>query len=937
MLLATTSNSVRTIARGLARGVSRGCVFMTELPLNPAIAVNSRGHLYWDPSGGEEAWPEAPAAERAQKAFSPGSAQGLLHLVSRELDTPLPAHVSFWRELGRRYLSLFCQGAAPGTTEMPAALPAPEDEIRSWLERLPPMKGGEYLTPEALTTAWNSLDAYVRAEAAVHTGGPAEFIKSLNPAWHSVGRVVFHLAENRKNENYPFAFLATYAAGMSGHGRLKYQPLAEALKEYAGEDNKAALLRLLSPVRSASEKSALARELLETGALFKPLAWTPPQAYRFLKEAPILAEGGVVVRLPDWWRAGQAPRARVNVKLGNAAGTALGLNTLLDFTVEKSLDGEPLTDAEWEALMRSSGGLALIRGRWVEADAEKLGAALEHWENMKRSAEEGFTLAEAMRMLSGANIDGATEDGAGNAAVREWSGLKPGAWLETTLAKLREPGKAGEPPETPGLLAELRPYQKTGVGWLRFMTELGLGACLADDMGLGKTVQVLALLLARKARRRAGKPARPSLLVAPASLLANWRAEILRFAPGLKYRILHPSELSPEDWKSAQKDFGRAAAGCDLVLTTYGLAARLESLRKTRWDVVALDEAQAIKNPAARQTRAVKELNCAQRLVLTGTPVENRLGDLWSIFDFLNPGLLGSAGKFGEFLKAGAGGGGAPGALRALVKPYILRRMKTDKSVIADLPEKTEVKAYCGLAPKQAALYGAAVRELAEKVEEVEGIQRRGLVLAYLTRFKQICNHPSHWLRDGGYAEAESGKFQRLRAIAEEIASRQEKALVFTQYQEMTGPLLEFLAGIFGRAGLALHGGTPVKARRGLVDAFQAENGPPFFVLTSKAGGSGLNLTEASHVIHFDRWWNPAVENQATDRAFRIGQKRNVLVHKCVCRGTLEERIDEMLADKARLADSVIGGGGEKLLTEMDNKELLKFVSLDINRAAGAQ
>jgi non-specific serine/threonine protein kinase len=906
---------------------------MTNLPLNPAIAVNPRGHLYWDASGGEEAWPDAKVAERTEKVFSLGTAQGLVHLISRELDTPLPAHISFWREMARRYFSRFCQGITPGAADIPAALPAPEAEIRSWLERLPQMKGGEYLTPEALTVAWSSLDAYVRAEAAAYTGGPAEFIKSLNPAWHSVGRVVFHLAENRKNETYPFAFMATYAAGVSGHGRVKYQPLAEALNEYAGKSNKAALLRLLSPVHAAAEKSALARELVETGALFKPLAWTPPQAYRFLKEAPILAGGGVVVRLPDWWRAGQAPRARVNVRLGNAAGAALGLNTLLDFKVEKSLDGEPLTDADWEALMKTSGGLALIRGRWVEADPEKLRSALEHWESIKLSAGEGVTLAEAMRMLSGADINKGP-GGTADAALREWSGLKAGAWLETTLARLREPGKDGVLPATPGLLAELRPYQKTGLGWLRFMTELGLGACLADDMGLGKTVQALALLLARKEQRCKTSP---SLLVAPASLLANWRAEILRFAPRLKYRILHPSELSPEDWKAVQKDAGKAAAGYDLVLTTYGLVARLESLRKNRWDVVALDEAQAIKNPAARQTRAVKELKCSQRLVLTGTPVENSLGDLWSIFDFLNPGLLGSAGKFAEFIKSGTHDGGAPGALRALVKPYILRRMKTDKSVISDLPEKTEVKAYCGLAPKQAALYGQAVRELAEKVENAEGMARRGLVLAYLTRFKQICNHPSHWLRDGGYAEAESGKFQRLRQIVEEIASRQEKALVFTQYQEMTEPLLEYLAGIFGRAGLALHGGTPVKARRGLVDAFQAENGPPFFVLTTKAGGSGLNLTEASHVIHFDRWWNPAVENQATDRAFRIGQKRNVLVHKFVCRGTLEERIDEMLTDKARLADSVIGGGGEKLLTEMNNRELLKFVALDINRAEETQ
>ncbi len=906
---------------------------MSDLSTKPTLAVNPRGHLYWDAVGGDEAWPETAAAERIGKAFSQGTPQGLLHLISRELDTPLPATVSFWRELSRQYLSNFCHTAMYGNTSLPPSPPVSEDQLRLWLERMPPIKGGEYLTVVALTGVWTTLDAYARTMAAAHAGGPAEFLKALNPVWHTVGRVVFHLAENRKNENYPFAFLATYAAGVSGQGRVRYQPLAEALKEYAGEGNKAVLLRLLAPVHAAAEKSALARELVETGALFKPLAWTPAQAYRFLKEVSVIDAGGVVVRLPDWWRANQAPRAQVSVRLGNAAGAGLGLNTLLDFKVEKSLDGEPLTDEEWKTLMNSSGGLVLIRGRWVEADPEKLKAALKHWENIGDAAADGVSLVSAMRMLSGANIDGGPKDSTAEAAVKEWSGIKAGNWLESTLARLRDPGKTGESAATPGLLAELRPYQKTGVSWLRFMTELGLGACLADDMGLGKTVQVLALLLERKAQRRTGHP---SLLVAPASLLANWQAEILRFAPTLKHRILHPSELPAGEWAALQKNAGPAVAGYDLVLTTYGLVARLDSLRQARWDVVALDEAQAIKNPTARQTRAVKELNSAQRIVLTGTPVENRLGDLWSIFDFLNPGLLGSARQFGQFIKAGPQDSGGLGALRALAKPYVLRRMKTDKNVITDLPEKTEVKAYCGLAPKQAALYEAAVRELGEQVKKVEGIQRRGLVLSYLMRFKQICNHPSHWLRDGCYAEAESGKFQRLRQIAEVIASRQEKALVFTQFQEMTGPLLELLTGLFGRAGLVLHGGTPVKDRRRLVDAFQTENGPPFFVLTAKAGGSGLNLTEASHVIHFDRWWNPAVENQATDRAFRIGQKRNVLVHKFVCRGTLEERIDEMIESKAQLADSVIGGNKEKMLTEMSNQDLLKFVALDINRAAEA-
>jgi non-specific serine/threonine protein kinase len=582
--------------------------------------------------------------------------------------------------------------------------------------------------------------------------------------------------------------------------------------------------------------------------------------------------------------------------------------------------------------MASAGGLVLIRGRWVEADPEKLAAALENWKRAERVAGGGVSFAEAMRMLSGVSGDGVSADKSVKTATVEWSGIKAGDWLETTLARLRDPSQLGATASIPALRAELRPYQKTGVGWLRFMTELRLGACLADDMGLGKTIQVLALLLARKAESIAREPC---LLVAPASLLANWRAEILRFAPSLTFRILHPSDLAPDDWKAVQKDAQKAVAGYDLILTTYGMIARMESLRQCQWDIVALDEAQAIKNPSARQTRAVKELKSQQRLVLTGTPVENRLGDLWSIFDFLNPGLLGSARQFAQFIKVRSQDGGGLGALRALATPYVLRRMKTDKRVIADLPEKTEVKAWCGLAPKQAALYEQTVHELAEAVESADGMQRRGLVLAYLMRFKQLCNHPSHWLRDGGFAEAESGKFQRLRQLAEEIAARQEKALVFTQFQEMTGPLLEFLTSIFGRAGLVLHGGTPVKERRNHVDAFQAEDGPPFFVLTVKAGGSGLNLTEASHVIHFDRWWNPAVENQATDRAFRIGQKRNVLVHKFVCRGTLEERIDELIESKLQLADGVLGGeGAAKLLTEMSNNDLMRFVSLDINRAA---
>jgi non-specific serine/threonine protein kinase len=424
----------------------------------------------------------------------------------------------------------------------------------------------------------------------------------------------------------------------------------------------------------------------------------------------------------------------------------------------------------------------------------------------------------------------------------------------------------------------------------------------------------------------------PSLLVAPASLLANWGLEAARFTPDLKVWIAHPSfpdgeetgDLKPPD-----------LSAIDLVVTSYGTLLRQAWIGETQWRLAILDEAQAIKNPNAKQSRAVKSLKASARIALTGTPIENNLRDLWSIFDFVNPGLLGSAKAFAKFAKSLATQPHVSYApLRKLVQPYILRRLKTDKSIISDLPDKTEIKAFCPLTKKQAALYQSAVAELEAALEDAgEGIGRRGLVLTSLMRLKQICNHPSQWLGDGAYDEAESGKFARLREIAEAIAGRQEKLLVFTQFKEIIPALEKLLASAFGRRGLVLHGETPVAKRRDLVKTFQEDERTPFFVLSIKAGGSGLNLTSASHVVHFDRWWNPAVENQATDRAFRIGQKRNVLVHKFVCRGTIEAKIDLLIDSKRQLADDFLGSGGEINLTEMNNQELLRLVTLDLDAA----
>ena len=453
-------------------------------------------------------------------------------------------------------------------------------------------------------------------------------------------------------------------------------------------------------------------------------------------------------------------------------------------------------------------------------------------------------------------------------------------------------------------------------------------------MGLGKTIQVLSLLLHEKQRTTAGSDPKTSLLVLPASLIGNWRSEAARFAPSLTVGVVHPSERPPPDDDPP-----------DVILTTYGVLARTPELRERKWRLAILDEAQAIKNAGTRQAQAVKELKANARIALTGTPVENRPSDLWSLFDFLNPGLLGSAKAFASFVKRTAGDGDAEqekakaankyAALRSLVRPYVLRRVKTDKKVIADLPDKSEVTAYCGLTKPQVVLYEKIVGELANAIASTNGIGRRGLVLASLLRLKQVCNHPSQLLGDNGFDPAASGKFARLAEIAAELADRQEKPLVFTQFRAMVDPLHDFLAAIFGRRGLTLHGGTDVKDRRGLVDDFQRDDGPPFFVLSLKAGGTGLNLTAASHVVHFDRWWNPAVENQATDRAFRIGQKKNVLVHKFVCKGTVEEKIDALIADKVGLARDLMStdGEGDAVLTELSDADLLKMVALDVTKA----
>jgi superfamily II DNA or RNA helicase len=901
--------------------------------MSPALTPHGSLHL----ATADDA-PPLPAALHAllSSAFELGAGHALLHLGSTEVASALPPAWAWWRDFAVRYVTLLC--ATPQDGEIAVALPDAA-ALEQWIADAPPMQGVEYLSTDVLSALWQALDAALHAELAASKLALQDFLKARHPAWNLVGRVVFNLAENRKDPDAPFAFLATYTSRLSAHGKAQHLPLSKALAEFSDGKSRQQLLSLLLPVQRAAEQCAWLQTMVQGNEIYHPLRWSPPEALQFLTDVAKLEAAGIVVRTPSNWQRGRPSQPIVKASIGAAPPSQLGMAALLDFNMQVTLDGQTLNAADLQSLLKQSDGLQLIRGQWVQIDHKKLSRMLERFKAVEQAAADGLPFAQAMRLLSNAAIDnGAEPDDA------QWSEVSAGPWLAETLRGLRQPEGLAQVYPGAELKATLRPYQQAGVRWLYLLTQLGLGACLADDMGLGKTIQVLALLLVLKrealgagnAINSVGKKtsknathSTPSLLIAPASLLANWAAEAERFAPSLRILVVHPSAMPSAQMKSLD---GQQLGQADLVITSYGTLLKLPALTDMPWRLAVADEAQALKNPSAKQTQQVKKIKAQSRIALTGTPVENRLSDLWSLFDFTHPGLLGSGKVFSDFTKRLAETQHF-GPLRTLVQPYILRRLKSDKRVISDLPDKTEVQAWCHLSPTQAALYQASVKALAKALEESDGMARKGIVLAYLMRFKQICNHPSQWLGDAAWQAADSGKFARLRELAEVIAAKQEKLLVFTQFRETTAPLAAFLGTIFGREGLVLHGGTPVAKRRELVQRFQDDELTPFFVLSLKAGGSGLNLTAASHVIHFDRWWSPAVENQATDRAYRIGQQRNVLVHKFICRGTVEDRINQLIESKQQLVTDVLEGGAELLLTEMNDKELLDLVQLDIHAA----
>lgn len=850
----------------------------------------------------------------------PGTWQFYLGFSRKEAE--LSPSIDYFIRFSRLFIHKLSQVLDLETLRHKVVVDISDPELALFAESVPMITGAEYVNPEMLKELWAGFGEIFSDQIREYDGSVESFFHKQDPLIHLAGRVFFHLVEN-KNSDLPFAFMATYSAGMGKNGKPRHLPLKHAIQEYDDEQ----LLNLLATVYRAAEKSNLVSDLIETGELFHPLAWGSKEAFCFLQEIPFYEESGVLCRIPDWWKQ-HAQGARLNISFGDKQPSRVGLDALLDFRANLLLGDMVVSEEEARSMLEESEGLAFIKNKWVPVDHEKLKLALAACDQVKQMAGNGFTLRDAMRLqLNPEKIAGDVKSGV------ELS-VSNGTWLSSVIQNLKQPDQLKKVKPEKGFQAELREYQEKGLQWLHYLDSLNLGACLADDMGLGKTIQILAFLSLLKKQK--DLPA--TLLVVPASLISNWISEIEKFFPSLKTHIAHPGfsssdigqKADPSDKKQANQKSKEELDQLDLVITSYSIAQRYEWLGDYCWNYLILDEAQAIKNPGTRQTRAVKKLKSLNRIILTGTPVENRISDLWSLFDFLNPGLLGNQKEFVAFSKKLKNHPKGYNRLRKIVSPYILRRLKTDKSVISDLPDKVEMKSFADLSKKQIVLYREFVAGLERQIQESDGIQRKGLVLSSLMKLKQLCNHPDHLTGTGEFKESDSGKFERLREICETVYEKRERVLVFTQFREITEPIRFFLETIFNHKGLVLHGSVAAGNRKNIVDIFQAESYCPFMVLTLKAGGVGLNLTKAGHVIHFDRWWNPAVENQATDRAFRIGQDKKVIVHKFITRGTIEEKIDRMLDEKKELADQVVSQSGETLITEMDNKQLMNLFRLTL-------
>jgi len=824
-------------------------------------------------------------------------------------DIQLSPSLGFWHKFSLNWIRQIRNNPEAETKRELFSIDIESTDQDYFAEIVPPMIGGEFVTYDYFQRVWDQLNCTYKNHIATFKGSIDSFFKNCSFTVHPTDRIHFHLVENRKNEVRPFAFLATYTVLTSNSGQVRHFPLKAAVQEFSNNKNK--LLELLSTVNKIAKNNNLIRSLYDSGELFNPVSLTPSEAFDFLKSVPDIESAGILCRIPRWWKG--VKKSKVSLSIGNTAPSRLDLHSLLTFDSYLTIDNEILSVDEARKIIEHAQGLAFIKGKWIPVDIQSLQNSINLFEKAKLIAEQqNVSFAEAMKILAGVGS---------NSSIPGTVEISYGEWMHQLMQKLTNPTLLHEIKASTSLKATLRTYQQHGLNWLCFLHELGLGMCLADDMGLGKTIQVLALLQLMKAKKRC------SLIIVPSSLVSNWQSEIAKFTPDLKVRILHPQG-------NEQFDKGKTLSGIndyDIAITTYGMIQRIDGIEEQEWFYIICDEAQAIKNPGSKQTIAVKKLKSRYRLVITGTPVENRLSDLWSIFDFINTGFLGTFTEFKKYMSRIATEPELFTKLKMAVKPYILRRSKADKSIISDLPDKVEIKSYCELSGIQIKLYRKLVDAMEDELEKTDSLSRRGIIFNYLVKCKQLCNHPDHFTGNGPFDASHSGKFLRIAELCEVISEKREKVLIFTQFKEIIEPLEYYLSEIFKAKGVTLSGSSTLNQRKKAVELFQDESVyTPFFILSLKAGGTGLNLTAANHVIHFDRWWNPAVENQATDRAYRIGQQKNVVVHKFICKGTIEERIDLMIDDKKVIADEILTSGTENWITEFDNKKITEMFRLNL-------
>ncbi len=694
------------------------------------------------------------------------------------------------------------------------------------------------------------------------------------------------------------------------------------LRKPLGEDFEQQLLLNLGYAARVYPQLWTGLETDQPGGIFLTLE----RAFDFLKESAwVLEAAGYKVIVPAWWTPQGQQRAKVRLRArcqkraasSNQQKSYFSFETLVNYEYELAIGDQSVSDAEWQQLVNAKTPLVQFRGEWFELDPDKMQQMLTFWQTQQQE-NPAIGLLDFMKLSAEAGEDLELD-------------FQRDQTLAEMMAKLKDNSALEPMPDPAGLRGTLRDYQRRGVAWLHYLESLQLNGCLADDMGLGKTVQVIARLVQEReqVQQNGGSALSPTLLIAPTSVVGNWQKEIEKFAPHLQTLIHHGAQRDTE-----QKGFQRACQQCDVVITSFTLVRKdIKLLTGVDWHRIVLDEAQNIKNPKAAQTKAVLKLEAPHRLAMTGTPVENRLLDLWSIFNFLNPGYLGKEKQFRQEFEVPIQKNNDPtqaAVLKRLVEPFILRRVKTDQAIIKDLPEKVEQKLYCNLTQEQASLYEALVKDIEKQLQAAGGMQRKGLILASLLKLKQICNHPRQFLQDGSdFTPERSHKLSRLGEMVEEVMAEGESLLVFTQFTNIGEALQKYFKLSLRANTYYLHGGTNRRKREQMITAFQnPETEPSVFILSLKAGGVGITLTKANHVFHFDRWWNPAVEDQATDRAFRIGQQKNVFVHKFVAIGTLEERIDQMIEDKKKLAGSIVGTD-ESWLTELDNETFRQLITLN--------